>query len=574
LYGAYPGFAPENWSTTPWTQDWYEPDDYWDGIEDWAKDNRMDLPGFDQKVQLRRYGGDLQGVFDRLDYLDSLGITAIYFNPLNDAPSLHKYDPRHWRHIDRNFGPDPEGDLELMAKENPADPSTWVMTAADQMFADLIYKCHNRGIRVILDYSWNHTGREFWAWKDLLENQEKSDYADWYWVKTFDDPATEGSEFEYRGWFGVPSLPEIKETEYLDHSNGIEMVEGNMATQATKEHIYAVSRRWLDPDGDGDPSDGVDGFRLDVAAEVPLGFWRDYRNEVRAVNPEAYLIGEVWWQAFPDKLLDPTVVLQGDIFDAVMNYRWFRVTRHFFNSAPDAMPPSEYVDSLKTYLAAFDMGFSKAMMNVGASHDSPRLSTSLYNKNMYKYYSSPFADSTYLTTKPDAATRATQKMLLMQQFTYIGAPPIWMGDEMGMWGCDDPSNRKPLIWPELTFDPERAHPLGEEREADEVKFDEDLFQYYRSLIQLRKENPVFVQGDIEFLVMDDSSNTLAYARNMEKSQAIVLFNNSDKEKEIEVPVRFKSTYKEAMSDVEYQPVDGILIIEMPARTGEVLLGTP
>jgi len=205
LYGAYPGFAPENWSTTPWTQDWYAPDDYWDGIEDWAKDNRMDLPGFDQKVQLRRYGGDLQGVFDRLDYLDSLGITAIYFNPLNDAPSLHKYDPRHWRHIDRNFGPDPEGDLELIAKENPADPSTWVMTAADQMFADLIYKCHKRGIRVILDYSWNHTGREFWAWKDLLENQEKSDYADWYWVKTFDDPATEGSEFEYRGWFGVPS---------------------------------------------------------------------------------------------------------------------------------------------------------------------------------------------------------------------------------------------------------------------------------------------------------------------------------------------------------------------------------
>ncbi len=151
-------------------------------------------------VQSRRYGGDLQGVMDRLDYLQDLGVTALYFNPVNDAPSLHKYDARNYHHIDRNFGPDPRGDEARMAAEDPPDPATWSWTAADSLFLALVREVHRRGMRIIMDYSWNHTGITFWAWRDVLANQRASRFADWYEIERFDDPATpDTSEFAYQG---------------------------------------------------------------------------------------------------------------------------------------------------------------------------------------------------------------------------------------------------------------------------------------------------------------------------------------------------------------------------------------
>ncbi|RRJ90261.1 alpha-amylase family glycosyl hydrolase [Flavobacterium macacae] len=170
---------------------------------------------------MRRYGGDLQGVLDKMDYMDSLGVTAIYFRPLNDAPSLHKYDARYWHHIDVNIGPDPIKDKKTIAAEIPDDPSTWIMTEADKLFVKVISEFHKRGIKVILDYSWNHTGQTFWAWQDVLKNQEKSKYKDWYWVEKFDDPNTPENEFKYHGWVGVRELPEIKETQKQDMSKGV-----------------------------------------------------------------------------------------------------------------------------------------------------------------------------------------------------------------------------------------------------------------------------------------------------------------------------------------------------------------
>lgn len=215
LEGTYPGFVPESWAITPWTQDWYSDDVYFDELEKGKDFYGNPVTSFGQKSQLRRYGGDLQGVLDQLAYFDSLGINAIYFNPLNDAPSLHKYDPRHWRHIDRNFGPSPKEDVQIINTEIPDEPSTWKFTGADKMFLKVIEELHQRDIKVILDYSWNHTGHRFWAWKDVIKKQEASKYKDWYWVQTFDDPATNSNEFEYRGWFGVKDLPEIRETKFL-----------------------------------------------------------------------------------------------------------------------------------------------------------------------------------------------------------------------------------------------------------------------------------------------------------------------------------------------------------------------
>ncbi|MEO8090059.1 MAG: alpha-amylase family glycosyl hydrolase, partial [Gemmatimonadales bacterium] len=145
---------PEAWRPTPWSQDWYRQ-------EPWARATGKD---FYSTVQSRRYGGDLQGVIDRLDYLQDLGVTALFLNPVNDAPSLHKYDARNYRHIDRNFGPDPRGDEVRMTAEDPVDPKTWKWTAADSLFLGLVREAHRRGMRIIMDYSWNHTGITFWAW--------------------------------------------------------------------------------------------------------------------------------------------------------------------------------------------------------------------------------------------------------------------------------------------------------------------------------------------------------------------------------------------------------------------------
>ena len=136
-------FVPEGWAVTPWTNNWWKQ-------EEWEKKANK---SFDVLLQFRRYGGDLQGVLNKLDYLQDLGITAIFINPINDAPSLHKYDARNYHHVDINFGPDPKGDLELMSKENPVDPSTWQWTAADKLFLKLVEEVHKRKMKIIVDYS-------------------------------------------------------------------------------------------------------------------------------------------------------------------------------------------------------------------------------------------------------------------------------------------------------------------------------------------------------------------------------------------------------------------------------------
>ncbi len=309
--------TPPGWSITPWTHDWY-------AQETWAK--KTGKP-FNQMVQYRRYGGDLQGVLDKLDYLQDLGVTALFLNPVNDAPSLHKYDARNYHHIDVNFGPDPAGDNKIIAGENPADPSTWKWTSADRLFLKLVQDAHRRGMKIIMDYSWNHTGTMFWAWQDILKNQAASPYKDWFDIKSFNDPATPGSEFAYNGWLGVPSLPEIRKVDVATKRINGHPYEGNI-NPAAKAHIFAVTQRWLSPDGH--TADGIDGFRLDVADQIGLGFWRDFRKFVRSIQPEAYLVGEIWWEKWPDDLMNPAPYVKGDVFDAVMFYQAYRPARYFF----------------------------------------------------------------------------------------------------------------------------------------------------------------------------------------------------------------------------------------------------
>ncbi len=569
IQDGYPGFAPASWAVTPWTQQFYKPDPYFAAV--YGKQDKLGVPlnAFMQVARLRRYGGDLQGVIDKIDYLDSLGITAIYFNPLNDAPSYHKYDARHWRHIDRNFGPSPKKDIEIMASETPDDPSTWQMTTADELFVDLIRRLHDRGIRVIMDYSWNHTGHTFWAFKDVQEKGEASPYKDWYWIDAFDDPATPENEFAYQGWMGVFDLAEIRETVRHEPPTPLMAYEGDLLSSSVKTHIFNVTKKWLDPDGDGDPSDGVDGFRLDVAAEIGLGFWRDYRRFVRDINPEAYFLGEIWWAEWPDDLLDPQPFLEGDVFDAVMNYRWYRDTRHFFNAAPDAMPASVYVDSLQHISSNLRPVSNYAIMNLAASHDSPRVVTSLYNKNTYKYMVSPSPTNDYKINKPDAATYETLRLLLAQQFTYVGAPHIWAGDEMGMWSAD--FVRKPLIWPELQFETETLHPFGLPRPTSEVKFDAGLFAYYQQLIDIRKTYPALISGSLDFILVDDERQLLAYSRQLDGQEVIAVFNAGAQPRTIQLPVNTTGVYTEVLNQMQIQKIGEQIEIELPARAAGIIV---
>ncbi len=502
--------APAGWKVTPWTDNWFDQ-------ERWAK-----VPGksFSEMLQYRRYGGDLQGVINKLDYLQGLGVTALFINPINDAPSLHKYDARYYHHVDVNFGPDPEGDNKIIASENPADPTTWKWTSADQLFFKLVSEVHKRKMKIIMDYSWNHTGTTFWAWLDILKNQEASKYKDWYDIKSFDNPATPENEFAYDGWIGVKSLPELKKVNITTPKRSGHPYEGNIQDDA-KAHVFAVTKRWLAPDGD--VTKGIDGYRLDVADQIGLGFWRDFRKEVRAVQPNAYLVGEIWWEGWPDKLMNPAPYTQGDVFDAVMFYQVYRPARYFFAKNNLSTNAPAFRDSLQFQWSRLRESNRYAMMNVASSHDTPRLLSDFYNPNPYKFKASPSDDPTYKTGKPDDETYQRLRLCLVHTFTSVGAPHIWNGEEMGMWGADDPFPRKPLMWKEFSFQPETRNnfQMGQ-GELDLVGFNKEHFEFYKKLIAIRKTNPVLATGKIEFIKAE--GKVLVYKRFDDAAEIVVAFN--------------------------------------------------
>lgn len=520
MQGAYPGYVPTNWKVTPWNQDWYEQ-------EDWAK---AEAGHFHKLAAARRFGGDLQGVLDKLDYLQGLGITAIYFNPLNDSPSLHKYDARNYRHIDRTFGPDPVGDSVIINAEDPVDPETWRWTAADRLFLKIIREVHRRNMRLIMDYSWNHTGITFWAWEDLKKNQSKSRFRDWYDITSFDDPATPEDEFSYEGWLGVKTLPELKKVNAVGKRKGYAF-EGDLQPEV-KAHVFNVTRRWLDPNVDGDPGDGVDGFRLDVASHVPLGFWRDYRKLVRGINPGALLLGEAWWTKWPDQLMDPRPFLRGDVFDSVMHYQWYKPARQFFAQANGGLKPSGFVAEMNRVYAAYDQPLTQNLMNLVASHDSPRFATSFQNKQQYKYRMGARGNPELDLGPPNETTMREMRMMLLHQFTFISAPHIWNGDERGMWGGDDPDCRKPIIWEDIDHRPQVFGPNGKQAKPTAVKLNLELLDYYRTLIALRKQRRELVGGELEFILANDNDMILAYRRKLEGRETIIAFNLSGQVKEV------------------------------------------
>ncbi|MBL7849498.1 MAG: DUF3459 domain-containing protein [Cyclobacteriaceae bacterium] len=513
--------APEGWSVTPWAKSWYEQ-------EPWAVKAGLK---FNDGIQFRRYGGDLQGVIDKLDYLQELGVNALFLNPINHAPSLHKYDASSYHHIDANFGPDPKGDLAIMARENPDDPSTWKWTSADKLFLKLVEEVHKRGMRIIIDYSWNHTGTRFWAWQDILEKGEKSAYKDWYAIKSFDNPATPGNEFVYAGWANVPSLPEIRKVDVMGNRVSGVPYEGNLHP-AAKAHMFAVTRRWLAPNGD--PRQGIDGFRLDVADQVGLGFWREFRKEVRSIQPNAYLVGEIWWRQWPDHLMDPLPYVKGDVFDAVMFYQVYRPSRYFFAKNNTPIDAKALKDSLTYHLNRLPEAVRHAMMNTSSSHDAPRLLTDFANPNKYKFKATPNDDPQYFTGRPDEDAYKRLRLYLVSLFTGVGAPHIWYGEEVGMWGADDPHCRKPMWWPGMKFDGEQRNNFQPGTSPmDPVGSNHQQLEWYKKLIQIRRNHPALHDGSLEFLKAE--GRILSYSRTNNKEEIVVVMNASDVREKVTLP---------------------------------------
>jgi len=518
MKGAWPYFVPDDWQIHPWTSDWYE-------LQSWEKNTKMD---FYRNAGLRRYGGDLQGIIDKLDYLKELGVTAIYINPIFESPSLHKYDASMYHHIDNNFGPDPEGDRKIWESENPADPNTWQWTSADKLFLNLIKEAHKRNIKIIIDGVFNHTGTTFWAFQDILKNQQNSPYKDWYTIKKFDDPSTPENEFDYQGWYGVKDLPEIREDE-----NGI--VEG------PANHIHEIVKRWMDPNKDGNPEDGIDGWRLDVAEMVNHKFWQKFRSWVREINPEAYLVGEVWWKDWRnDEMYNASPWLRNE-FDAVMNYRFTRAVKNLIFSKKYFTGLNGFIDTIKTMMNQYGENYY-VMMNLLGSHDTERLASLIVNPdNLYDHNGNPGQNPDFDVRKPNEVERKKQKLAVAIQFTLPGAPHIYYGDEAGIWGGDDPDCRKPMVWKEFKYDVEKSHPLGKPRPEDSVYFDEDIFNWYKKLASIRNNNKVLSLGKVYF---DDSQNQnlLIYKRELDDKIILVIANIDSKE--VSVDVSSISFYKE------------------------------
>ncbi|MBI4811028.1 MAG: glycoside hydrolase family 13 protein [Ignavibacteriales bacterium] len=546
LKGSWPHDPIEEWHISPWNVDWYK-------MQTWEEKNGND---FYYNAQLRRYGGDIQGIIDKLDYLQELGITAIYLNPVFESPSLHKYDATFYHHIDNNFGSNPERDKIIWSMENPADPTTWRWTTADSLFLRLVQEVHNRGMKIVIDGVFNHVGMTFWAFEDVKKNGKSSKFKEWFTVKSWEP-------FDYEGWYGVKELPELKEG---PHSFDIHI----------RDHIHAVVKRWMDPNGDGNPSDGIDGWRLDVADMVNLEFWKEFRKWTREINSQSYLVGEVWWENWGEnKMFDPAPWIQdGKVFDAVMNYRVTVPILNYFTDKKNKISSTEFAKSITELYNQFQPDVTQVQMNTVDSHDTDRLPSIIVNPDREFDHDASIKDNkTYNIRKPNLDEIKIQKLIVLFQLTSLGAPHIYYGDECGMWGGDDPDGRKPMVWDDISYEPEVSHPFGKSRPRDSVYFDDDLFQYYKKMITIRMSYPALALGTMKFHLTDNKKDVIIFERKLDDERFLICFNNSDVFQSIEFfydQNKMAESWVNIITGETRKLSSGYIKIDLESKSGVVL----
>ncbi len=527
-------------------------DEHVQRVEDWGKyPSAMDVRAF--------YGGDLQGVIDKLDYLEDLGVEVIYFNPLFVSPSNHKYDIQDYDNIDPHIGKivDDKGDLLAEGQMENRFATKYInrvtnkanLDASNELFIKMVEEAHKRGIRVILDGVFNHCG-SFNKWMDkerIYENAEgyekgahvsaDSPYRGYF---NFIDQNAWPYNGSYDGWWGHNTLPK------LSYESSKELF----------DYVMYIGRKWVSPPYN------VDGWRLDVAADLGFSpeynhyFWQEFRKAVKDANPEAIILAEHYGETKD--------WLQGNEWDSVMNYdafmepvTWFLtgMEKHSDDFRPDQIGNADsFWGSMKYHSSAFSMPSWQVAMNQLSNHDHSRFLSRTNHKV-----------GRTATLGPDAANEDVNKAVFMEavvmQMTWMGAPTLYYGDEAGVCGFTDPDNR-------------RTYPWDHE--------DRELIAFHKYLIHLRKNRQYLRTGSLKYV--DTEYNYLAYGRFGEDGSSLVLINNNDHELRKEVSVWELNVPREAVmirliqtseegfdtTAVEYPVIGGKISVTLPKTSATVL----
>ena len=475
-------------------------------VKDWNE--------FPAAMDIRRFhGGDLQGVLDKLDYLEELGVEVIYFNPLFVSPSNHKYDIQDYDYIDPHYGviiedggevlPEGEKDNTRATKYQKRTGDIRNLEASNRLFAKLVEEMHTRGMRVILDGVFNHCG-SFNKWMDrerIYEPQPEyekgayvsaqSPYRDFF---HFFDEREEAWPYNknYDGWWEHDTLPKLN---YED-------------SPTLEEYILNIGKKWVSPPYN------ADGWRLDVAADLGYSneynhiFWENFRKAVKSANPQALILAEHYG--------DPGEWLQGDEWDSVMNYdafmeplTWFLtgMEKHSDERRTDLWGNADnFVNTMNHFMASMLTPSLQVAMNELSNHDHSRfLTRTNHIVGRVAQLGSKAAE--------EGINLAVMREAVAVQMTWVGAPTVYYGDEAGVCGFTDPDSR-------------RTYPWGRENR--------ELVEFHKEMIRIHKREKPLRTGSLKMLSW--SSNVLAYARFQEGEQIIVVLNNSKELKEVTIPV--------------------------------------
>ena len=515
IYQIFPDrFYDGNFKNNPDFTEWYyngvnEPPEegklldkyaqYFHYVDDWydysglikSPYHKPDSTGF-QPDYNSFYGGDIEGILQKLDYLEDLGVTIIYFNPLFEAKSNHKYDAVDYMKLDPHFG-------------------------SEKDFKEFVEEAHNRGIRIIIDCAFNHTGETFWAFQDGLEKGPESKFYNWYEWKKWPLPKNIiTSRFKpldyYECWWGFGEMPNLNfDLNTINPlENSIKNIDLAQPNWEVVNYILDVADYWV---SDMD----IDGFRLDVPNEVPFWFWKIFREKVKSIKSDAYLVGEIWSNAVE--------WVNDDYFDAVMNYAYFKdpVMRFFNMKKCDAQ---EFNKDIMQGLLSYPTQSNQVMMNLIGSHDT------------FRYLESANGDINRL------------KLAVLFQMTFVGVPHIWYGDEIGMMGGHDPDCRRPFDWKYI---------------YDENKI--NLREYYKKLIEIRKNNSCLRSGSFNKIIANEM--VYGYLRSDDHNSIIVVINNDDISEVVKISLKKEYVF-DLLTNKKYQVKNGILEIKMNPMSGLIL----
>ena len=539
------------------TNEYYYIGDYSQRVTNWNK--------YPANMGVREfYGGDLQGVMDKLDYLQDLGVEVVYFNPLFVSPSNHKYDIQDYDYIDPHYGkivddggevlPNGVTDNSQATKYKKRTTGLKNLEASNESFIKLVEELHRRGMKVILDGVFNHCG-SFNKWMDrerIYEGEE--DYEPGAYVSA-DSPYRsyfrffkEGPENwpyngNYDGWWGHDTLPK------LNYEDSVKL----------ENYILYIGRKWVSPPYN------VDGWRLDVAAdlghtpEYNHKFWKGFREAVKRENPEAIILAEHYG--------DPSAWLDGTQWDTVMNYdafmepvSWFLtgLEKHSERKDDHLLHNSQaFMCSMLSNMSRMQTGSLYAAMNELSNHDHSRFLTRT-NRVVGRLY------------KPEDAEKAeigvnygTFRSGAVIQMTWPGAPTIYYGDEAGVFGWTDPDNRRTFPW-------------GKE--------DLELTEFHRYLTGIRNRTPAFRRGALKPLLAENG--VIAYGRFDADDQGVVVVNSEDYSQRIRIPVweaevngdfmdRVMATDAERYNagTVRYPVTDGVMEVEIAANGAMIFIGS-